>query len=280
MIWTAFRPSDDRARYGFNVAQQMLAITALDDLGALAMLGFDDARLADDAATIAADVRAGVERYGLVYRFGYGLIYAFEVDGRGNALVADDANMPNLLSAPLSGFSDSGDAHYIETRRFSLSSDNPYYYRGRLAEGLGSPHTPPGWVWPLGMIARAMTATSQHDTLRGLRMLARIDGPDGLVHESVDPNDTSKFTRAEFGWANAMYAELLFRSAAGFPAPILAPPAFPTIAPLPWPATPYAVGPLDRLVNMASLIDTFERAVPLPVIGPDDMSNDDGDPGS
>ncbi len=29
------------------------------------------------------------------------MIYAYEVDGRGNALLMDDANMPGLLSLPL-----------------------------------------------------------------------------------------------------------------------------------------------------------------------------------
>ena len=41
--------------------------------------------------------------------------------------------------------------------------------------------------------------------------------PDGRIHESFDPQNPAHYTRADFGWANAMYAELLFRAAANLP---------------------------------------------------------------
>ena len=36
-----------------------------------------------------------------------------------------------------------------------------------------------------------------------------------MIHESFYPDGYWRFTRPEFGWANALYAELLFRSLAG-----------------------------------------------------------------
>ncbi|HEY5339622.1 MAG TPA: glycoside hydrolase family 125 protein, partial [Candidatus Aquilonibacter sp.] len=95
MIWGAFRPSDDSVTYGFNIPQQMGALIALEDLGTLAVIGFNDTQLAAQAAALHVAVAAGIDRYGSVYNFRYGWIYAFEVDGRGRSIEMDDANMPN-----------------------------------------------------------------------------------------------------------------------------------------------------------------------------------------
>ncbi|MBV8372562.1 MAG: glycoside hydrolase family 125 protein, partial [Candidatus Eremiobacteraeota bacterium] len=51
---------------------------------------------------------------------------------------------------------------------------------------------------------------------RAIDMLDQSDTLNGLMHESVDPNDPSRFTRPEFGWANAFWADLLFRTVAGY----------------------------------------------------------------
>ena len=174
----------------------------------------------------------------------------------------DDANMPNLLSAPLFGFLDAGDPVYDATRRFVLSPDNPYYYRGRVASGLGSPHTPANWVWPLGIIAQGLTASSATAMRAALYTLSATDSDDGLMHESFDADDDGRYTRAEFGWANAMYAEIVFRSATDLAAPDL----FPHDCLLCLVRSTGAhriVNDLARAENTAGVIAAFERAVPL-----------------
>jgi hypothetical protein len=45
--------------------------------------------------------------------------------------------------------------------------------------------------------------------------LAETDSESGLIHESFYPDGYWRYTRPEFGWANALGAELLFRSLAG-----------------------------------------------------------------
>src|SRR5579872_5705801 len=91
MIWGAFRPSDDPVRYAYNIPQELFAAYQLDELARLAVIGFGDARLAARASGLAEQIRLGVERYGIVYDFRYGWMYAYEVDGLGNFILMDDA---------------------------------------------------------------------------------------------------------------------------------------------------------------------------------------------
>jgi meiotically up-regulated gene 157 (Mug157) protein len=226
MIWGAFRPSDDPVRYPYNIPQQLFAAYELDDLARLSIIGFGDVKLAARASTLAAQIRAGVDEYGIVYDFRYGWMYAYEVDGLGNFVLMDDANIPNLLTLPFIGVVPRFDPIYLNTRRFSLSPDDPYWYRGKYGAGLGSSHTRTGWVWPLGIIGRALTADTPGEVDESLGELRALDGGSGLFYESIDPNEPWHFTRSEFGWANAVYAELIFRCVAGLP---LAPPSRPSI---------------------------------------------------
>jgi meiotically up-regulated gene 157 (Mug157) protein len=219
MVWSAFRPSDDRTAHPFNIPQEAIVTIALQDIAQLAVDGYGDRNLANEANSMAAQVYRGIMEYGRVWNPAYGgWVYVYETDGLGHDLYMDDANVPNLTSLPYLGWCSSDDPVYLNTRNFALSTRNPYYFRGIYAQGLGSPHTPQGFVWPLGIIARALTATSSAETAESITQLAETDSNDGLIHESFWPDGYWLFTRAYFGWANALYAELLFRSVAGFPA--------------------------------------------------------------
>ena len=219
MIWSAFRPSDDATTHPFNIPQQAIVAIALQDIARLASDGYGDTNLANEAESIARDVLLGIFRYGRVWNPEYGgWVYVYETDGLGHDLYMDDANVPNLTSLPYLGWCSADDAAYLNTRAYALSKRNPYYFHGTYAEGLGSPHTPPGFVWPLGIITRALTATDESETAESITTLAETDSNDGLIHESFWPDGYWLYTRADFGWANALYAELLFRSIAGFPA--------------------------------------------------------------
>lgn len=219
MIWSAFRPSDDAVAYHFNIPQEMIVAIGLRDVAALAIAGYSDTNLANEAESISAQVQRGILEYGRVWRPDRGgWLYVYETDGLRGQLFADDANLPSLLSMPYIGWSSAIDPAYLNTRNFALSHANPWYYNGTYAAGLGSAHTPAGYVWPLGIIARALTATSSLETAAAITTLAETDSRDGLIHESFDANAYWVFTRAEFGWANALYAEIIFRSLAGFEA--------------------------------------------------------------
>ena len=256
MIWSAFRPSDDAVTYRYNIPQQMLAVMALSQIAVLARDGYHDLPLAQEAATVAAGVQRGIAQYGRYYDFKMGWTWVYETDGEGHSLRMDDANIPDLLAIPFMGYESSRNSYYLSTRRFILSPQNPYYYRGRYASGLGSPHTPPGWVWPLGIITRALTATSAAETAESITMLAETDSSDYLIHESFDPNAYWHYTRAEFGWANAFYAELIFRTIAGFPAENYAP-SDPAFKFEPTSQTPTLTSPFVQLENQGRIIEAL-----------------------
>jgi meiotically up-regulated gene 157 (Mug157) protein len=74
-------------------------------------------------------------------------VYAYEVDGFGNAYFMDDANLPSLLSLPYFGFTNATDETYLATRKAVLSSRNPWWFNGTAASGVGGPHNGLGYVW-------------------------------------------------------------------------------------------------------------------------------------
>ncbi len=216
LIWGAFRPSDDPVHYRFNIPQNAIAAVALRELSVLAVAGYGDSSLARQATAIEERVQTGIERYGRVFERSYGgWMYVYETDGYGGDLLIDDANIPNLITLPYIGWCSANDVSYLNTRNFALSTADPYYYEGRYAQGLGSDHTPAQFVWPLGIIGRALTATSSLEVSTAITTLAQTDSNDGLIHESFYDNGYWRFTRSDFGWGNALYAELLFRALAG-----------------------------------------------------------------
>ena len=216
MIWCAFRPSDDAVTYRFNIPQEMFAVISMRALVVLAMEGYHDLALARQAQRIGDEVQAGIEAFGRYYDFRHGWMYVYETNGEGRFLLADDPNLPNLLSIPYIGYRNNLSQTYQATRGFVLSPSNPNYHTGRYASGLGSTHTPAGWIWPLSIVTRALTAQRRQETLESITDLAETDSETGLIHESFNPNAYWRFTRGEFGWANALYASLIFRSVAGF----------------------------------------------------------------
>ena len=219
LIWGAFRPSDDPVQYRFNIPQNILAAIALRSIAKLAVDGYNDRDLAMHARAVEQRVYSGIFEYGRFYNERrHQWMYAFETDGYGRYNMMDDANIPNLTTLPYMNWCSAFDPTYLNTRSFALSKNNPWYFTGTYAAGLGSPHTPYGFVWPLGMIGRALTATSSNEVATAITMLAETDSESGMIHESFYPNGYWRFTRQEFGWANALYADLLFRTIAGFDA--------------------------------------------------------------
>jgi len=215
MIWSGFRPSDDACQYNFLIPSEMMAVVALGELAEIERDVYHNLIKAQRAASLRDEVQTGIQTYGEVFTPNYGYIYAYEVDGLGHSTLMDDANIPSLLSAPYIGYTKTSDYVYKNTRKFLLSKDNPTYYTGKFARGIGSPHTSDGFVWPLALIMEGMTADSASEKTDVLQQLLASDPGDHLLHESFNPNDPTKFSRVDFGWPNALFSEYVMTAFGG-----------------------------------------------------------------
>jgi meiotically up-regulated gene 157 (Mug157) protein len=209
MVWTGFRPSDDPARYHYNIPVNMFASVVMKDLTAVAREVWHDDRMARNAWGLSVEIQRGIEQYGTLELAPFGRIYAYEVDGRGHANVMDDANIPSLLSIPYFGYLPKTNSLYLATRAFALSDRNPYFFHGKYAEGIGSPHTPHGYVWPLALCVQALTAVDDKEVDKVFGWIAASDVGDHRLHESFNSEWPESYTREDFAWPNALYAELV-----------------------------------------------------------------------
>jgi meiotically up-regulated gene 157 (Mug157) protein len=208
LVHAAFRPSDDACLFPFLIPANLFAAVALRQLHSMASEIFHDQLLADDAAQLAEEIDRAVGENAVVDHRNFGTIYAYEIDGMGNALMMDDANVPSLLSLPYLGCCAADDPLYRRTRAFVLSESNPFFCRG-VVEGIGSPHVGPGKIWPLSIIMRAMTTDDDKEIEACLRALIVSAAGTGFMHESFDAWDPLVFTRPWFAWCNSAFGELI-----------------------------------------------------------------------
>lgn len=214
MSWSGFRPSDDSCTYNYLVPSNMFAVVALE---CLAKMPLDDLHLKAAAQNLAIEIRNGIETHCKIYHPQFGEIYAYEVDGLGNHNLMDDANVPSLLAMPYMGYCAADNATYKATRAFVLSQANPYFYHGKAANGIGSPHTPKDFIWPISLCMQGLTTTSRDEQLALLKVLLKTDAGTGLMHEGFHKDDATQFTRPWFAWANSLFAEFVMKvSGVGF----------------------------------------------------------------
>lgn len=209
LIWSGFRPSDDACTYGYLIPSNMFAVVVLEYLREIAQKIYGDMILAEEAEKLRIQIYEAIEKYAVVKTEEFGEIYAYELDGYGQFNLMDDANVPSLLSMKYLGYKSPRDDVAENTRRFLLSEANPFYYKGSAAAGIGSPHTPSGYIWHIAMAMEGLTSSSREEKLAVLRKMAETEGGKGMMHEGFHCDEPSWYTREWFSWANAMYAELL-----------------------------------------------------------------------
>jgi uncharacterized protein len=211
MIYSMFRPSDDACLYSFYVPSNAFAVITLRQLAEMSENILKDTGFATECKTLASEVEEALAKYGRIKERDGGEIWAFEVDGYGNQLFMDDANIPGLLSLPYLGCCDVKDAVYQRTRRLILSENNPYFFKGSAAEGVGGPHEGLNMIWPMALIAQAMTTSNEAEIRKCLHWLKMTHAGTGFMHEAFNKDDATKFTRAWFAWANTLFGELIVR---------------------------------------------------------------------
>lgn len=211
LIFSGFRPSDDACVYGYHVADNLFAahelrlLRSLDEDGYLELGGETRRRLNQVLKPLCAALETEV----YCRHDSFGEIYAYECDGFGHTLFMDDANVPGLLSLPYLGVCPKDDPMYLNTRRAVLSEANPYYFEGKAARGVGSPHTPENYIWPIALTIQALTSEDADEINDLLIMLENSMAGTGYMHEGFHKDRPEEFTRSWFAWANSLLAYLL-----------------------------------------------------------------------
>ena len=212
LIVSSFRPSDDATIFPFLIPSNFFAVVSLKQAAEMVVALHNDNALSTDLLALAKEVEAAIQQHGVVTHPKYGKIYAFEVDGFGGAYMMDDSNVPSLLSLPYLGAVDKNDPIYQNTRKFVLSADNPYYFIGKAAEGIGGPHAGQDMIWPMSLSIRALTSENKEEIKYCIDTLQKTHGGKGFMHESFHKDDPNNFTRAWFAWSNTLFGELLWRT--------------------------------------------------------------------
>lgn len=212
MTWSGFRPSDDACAYHYLIPANCFAAVILGYLAEIAQAVWQDTGFASDALRTRQEIVRGIEAYGIVHHPRFGRIYAYEADGLGHFRIMDDANVPSLLSLPYLGYLAPDDPVYQNTRAWLLSEENPCYFRGKAACGVGSEHTVKGNVWPISLAMQGLTAANPAEKEQMIRLLLDTTAGCGRMHESFDAGDPAQFTRPWFAWADSLCAELIYET--------------------------------------------------------------------
>ena len=209
LIHSMFRPSDDATFYPFLISSNMFAVVSLRQISEIFKTIFSSLNVDNQFIELANEVDEAIKNYAIFERKDFGKIYALEIDGFGNALFMDDANVPNLLSIPHLGYTSYHDEVYKNTRKFSLSKNNPWFNEGKFAKGIGGPHVGENKIWPLGLTMQALTTDDDEEIFYCLKTLKNTHSGTGFIHESFDVNNPKDFSRSWFAWANTLFGELI-----------------------------------------------------------------------
>lgn len=212
MIWSGFRPSDDACDFHYNIPDNMFAVVTLRQMREIAEFVFRDLSFEKEMAKLEREINHGIQLYGIYRHPEFGPIYAYETDGFGNYCLMDDAGTPGLISIPYLGYVDGDDPIYQNTRRFALSKENPFYYEGTAAKGIGSPHTPPGYIWHMALSMQGLTAKTDEEILDMIAVLEATDADTGFMHEGFHSDDPAVFTRKWFAWSNSLFSQLVYKA--------------------------------------------------------------------
>ncbi|MDQ0009946.1 meiotically up-regulated gene 157 (Mug157) protein [Luteibacter jiangsuensis] len=207
MIHAMFRPSDDATLYPFNIPGNLFAVVTLRRLAQMHGTFFGDQAFAGECHALADEIAGAVEKYGTI-RGEHGDYWAYEVDGYGNQLFMDDANVPSLLALPYLECT-GRDARYERTRAQVWSAANPYFFKGSAGEGIGGPHEGLRMIWPMSIMMKAFTTDDTAEIRQCLHWLKTTHAGTGFMHEAFDQDDPKQFTRSWFAWANTLFGELV-----------------------------------------------------------------------
>ena len=211
LICSIFRPSDDATIFPFLVPSNYFAVKSLRQLSELFSNIIKDDSFAQNCISLSDEVETALKKYAVIDHLEFGKILPYEVDGYGNRLFMDDANVPSLLSLPYLNCVSADDSVYQNTRNFLLSKNNPYYFVGKEGKGIGSAHTGLNKIWPISLMIQAFTSENDDEIKSCIQTLINSNAGTGFMHESFDKDNVNNFSRKWFAWANTLFGELIIK---------------------------------------------------------------------
>lgn len=209
LVWTGFRPSDDPCKYNYHIPDNMFLVSVLYKLEKIFINILKDEKRSSVCKNMVEELSVLINKYGTTTIDGIGEVYVLETNCLGQYVLDDDANIPSLLSIPYLEYPFINYETYKNTRFYILSKRNKYYFEGSAIKGIGSPHTPEGYVWPLSLIMQGLTADTSKEKNKCLEQIVDSVRDNNLIHEAVNANDPNKYTRPWFCWANSLFAEFV-----------------------------------------------------------------------
>jgi len=210
LICSAFRPSDDATIYPYLIPANFFAFASLGQLATLVSATKQTFDM-DAIDQLMKQIATGLENDAKIKNGKFGTIFAYEVNGYESYNVMDDANVPSLLSLSYLIPTMHDDAVYKNTRKFVLSPENPFFFKGKAGEGIGGPHVGMDQIWPISIAMRGLTSNDDTEIKMCLDMLQRSHAGTGFMHESFHKDDATKFTRPWFAWANTLFGEFVWK---------------------------------------------------------------------
>lgn len=212
LICSSFRPSDDATLLSFLIPSNFFAVVTLRQAAEMMTKVANDTDTAEKLTVLASEVEKAIQEYAVIETEKYGKVYAYEVNGFGSYLLMDDANIPSLLSLPYLGAVRNDDPIYLNTRKMVLSEDNPFYFTGKAAKGIGGPHVGQDMIWPMAITMQGLTSADDNEIRDCIESLRKTHGDTGFMHESFHKDDPKNFSRSWFAWANTLFGEFLWKT--------------------------------------------------------------------
>lgn len=216
MICSMFRPSDDATVFPYLVPSNIFAHNVLVKLQTIAERSTSNLKLEliKESNVLVSSIEKSLMKEAVVKHEFFGKIFAFEVNGFGSYHLMDDSNIPSLLSLNYlldNNYPNQKENLFANTRKFCLSESNPFFFKGKAAEGIGGPHCGMDMIWPMSIIMRGLTSNDDKEIKLCLDMLQRTHAGTGFMHESFHKDDATNFTRKWFAWANTLFGEFVWK---------------------------------------------------------------------
>ena len=131
LICSAFRPSDDATIYLFLVPSNYFAVRSLRQVAEISKNVLKTQELAAECIALAQEVETALKEYTYIDHLDYGVILPYEVDGFGNRLFMDDANVPSLLAMPYLDTIDQNAPIYQTDQKICTEYRQPIFFSGK-----------------------------------------------------------------------------------------------------------------------------------------------------